>query len=300
MDTAPERPGHGAAAPASDAADAEAGALPALADASEIVFGIPVEDTGQSKIVRRVMILAASAATFYTCHFISDLMRGRYNAGASSSGGASTLWTATSTLMIELSIPACGYYGALHSNRQLTCCFCSCNLFITIVTIMQLIRIELRIGEIDGQCERERDPQSRATCEVWTSNGVEKALAVCGLVWIICLGSLAFWFGNALYQRLAHDFAMVPPPVPLIGEVISLASVGFVGVPAEVQPSTAGTVPPVAQSPGATAGGGSASAGDAGTISHGPLAAVEEVREEPQSSENARHAADLPAHAAQL
>lgn len=279
----------------------QAAASPPTLAESEIVFGIPCEDTGQSKVVKRVMILAAAAATFYTCHFISDLMRGRYN--SPNAGGASTLWTATSTLMIELSIPACGYYGALHSNRQLTCCFCSCNLFITIVTVMQFIRIELRIGEIDGQCDREQDPQSRATCEVWTSNGAEKGLAVFGLVAIICLGSLAFWFGNALYQRLAHDFATVPPPVPLIGEVISLASVGFIGAPSAVQPAATGA--PVAPAPGAGVVRPAGTSGVVAALDRQPfepqgdaprLPALTEVRELP-APEAAPEAADRPAEA---
>lgn len=202
----------------------------ALADGSEIVFGAPADDGGFAKVVRRVVVLAALAATYYMCHSISDLVRGQYS--SENSGNVTSLWSAVSTLTIELSIPACGYYGALHGNRQLTCCFCSCNLFVAMVTVMQFIRIELRIGEIDGQCEREQDGQQRRTCEVWTSDGPEKYLTLFNLIVVICLGCLAFWFGNSLYQRLAQDFAGgggAPAPVPLVGEVISLASVGVAG-----------------------------------------------------------------------
>lgn len=198
----------------------------ALADGSEIVFGVPANDGGFAKIVRRVVVLAAMAATYYICHSISDLVRGQYS--SENSGNVTSLWSAISTLTIELSIPACGYYGALHSNRQLTCCFCSCNLFVAMVTLMQFVRIELRIGEIDGQCERERNGQERRTCEVWTSDGPQKYLTLFNLLIVICLGILAFWFGNSLYQKQAQDFhgGGGSAPAPLVGEVISLSSAG--------------------------------------------------------------------------
>ena len=37
-----------------------------------------------------------------------------------------------------------GYMGALYHNRQLTCCYCSCNLFLAIISIMKLGVIETR------------------------------------------------------------------------------------------------------------------------------------------------------------
>lgn len=234
-------------------------AAAALADGSEIVFGVPIEDNGMLKIMRRVIVLAAIGATFYITHFIGNLMRGAYS--SPSSGDSSSLWTAISSLLIELSIPACGYYGALHSNRQLTCCFCSCNLFVTIVSIMSFIRLHIRIGELDGHCERERNSHQRRTCEVWTSDGAEKYMMVCSTILVICLGCLAFWFGNSLYQRLAQEFTSSGVShVTLVGEVISLSSL----------PGARGSSP---GAPGTSSGGGSTAA----AVSLIPLSALEPI-----------------------
>jgi len=142
-------------------------------DGADVVFGIPIVDSGLTKIVRRVIILSAVGATFYVVQFVVNLMRGQYT-----QRDAASLWTAMSSLLIELSVPACGYYGARHNNRQLTCCFCSCNLFVTIVAIMSLVRLELRIGELNGNCELEQNAQQKRSCEIWTSHGPEKAIMV--------------------------------------------------------------------------------------------------------------------------
>lgn len=215
----------GAMAAASAAsASARADAV-ALVDGSDIVLGVPIEDNGLVKVARRVIILAATGATFYTCHFIVDLMRGTYSTPSSGGSDSSSLWTAISSLLIQLSIPACGYYGALQSNRQLTCCFCSCNLFVTIVSIMSFIRLNIRIGELDGQCEKETNSEQRRTCELWTEEGMTKYLMICSTIWAICLGCLAFWFGNSLYQRLGQFTGSAPRALPLVGEVIDLSSV---------------------------------------------------------------------------
>lgn len=192
------------------------------ANGSEVVFGVPIDDSGIRKVMKRVIVLAAFAATFYICHFVSNLLRGSY---AMNTEGSSSLWTAISSLLIELSVPACGYYGALHGNRQLTCCFCSCNLFVTFVSVVAFIRLNIRIGELDGQCEQETNASTRKTCEVWTSDGADKYVMIVSMMTVICLGCLAFWFGNSLYQRLAQDFNISGPPLlPLVGEVITLSS----------------------------------------------------------------------------
>lgn len=215
--------------PATMAINGETGAREtAIIDGSEIVLGVPIDDGQMLKIARRVIILAAIGASFYICNFNINLLRGNYNAQDGENG--TSLWAAVSSLLIELSIPACGYCGAVYNNRQLTCCFCSCNLFIAIVSIMSFVRLNIRTGEIDGQCEREQNAQQRKTCEVWTSQGIEKYIMLGSTLLIVCLGCLAFWFGNNLYNRLAHDSALLmPPPAPLVGEVISLDSSGAEG-----------------------------------------------------------------------
>eukprot|EP00927_Polykrikos_kofoidii_P001557 TRINITY_DN10593_c0_g2_i1.p1 TRINITY_DN10593_c0_g2~~TRINITY_DN10593_c0_g2_i1.p1 ORF type:complete len:522 (-),score=76.85 TRINITY_DN10593_c0_g2_i1:34-1599(-) len=185
----------------------------ALADGNEVVVGVPLDDNGLARVVRYVIVLAATGGTFYTCLFINGLLQTRED--------LSSLWTAVSSLLIELSIPACGYFGALYCNRQLTCCFCSGNLFVTIVSIMSFVRIHIHVAEIKGRCERESNVDQRTICEVWMSGGVDKYALICRTLIIVCVGGLAFWFGNSLYNKLAQGITISHPGAqPLIGEVI--------------------------------------------------------------------------------
>eukprot|EP00928_Gymnodinium_smaydae_P029905 TRINITY_DN22389_c0_g3_i2.p1 TRINITY_DN22389_c0_g3~~TRINITY_DN22389_c0_g3_i2.p1 ORF type:complete len:426 (-),score=83.56 TRINITY_DN22389_c0_g3_i2:128-1405(-) len=223
-----------------------------LDDGTEVVIGIPIDDNELKRGIRRVMILSAVAATFYICHFIANLLRGVYNSSGNRADPAS-LWTATSSLLLELSIPACGYCGARYANRQLTCCFCSCNFFTVVTTVISFIRLNLRIEEIDQQCHREVSETVRRTCSIMVSEGVDKVLFIFSTVVVIIIGCFAFWWGNKLYSRLTMDFSAQPHPqmfMPLVGEVVSLNGLLPPAVLALVQEGAQGT--PAAQTPAAT------------------------------------------------
>lgn len=204
-----------------------------FADGSEIVYGVPIADNGLQKLMRRVIILAAIGASFDISNFIVNLMRGSFTSEPNDRD-VTALWAALSTLFIELSIPACGYSGALYNNRQLTCCFCSCNLFIVFISIMSFVRLHIRINEIDGQCEREENPTQRRSCEVWTAGGMDKYIMLVSRILLVSIGCLAFWFGNSLYSRLAQDFSLFMPsaPTPVVGEVIALTPATSSSTPA--------------------------------------------------------------------
>lgn len=190
----------------------------------EIVLGIPIDDAGITKSIKRVILVATMAAVVLLIHFVFMLLRGYYN--STDTSGTTSLWAAASTLIIELSIPACGYCGAMYHNHQLTCCFCSCNLLVTAMSIYTLVRTQLRIAEIEGQCQRESNPQNRRTCEIWVENGLDKYIMLITTVVLIVIGCGAFWLGNNLYNRLAHE-GNATPPVPLVGEVFSLVSLSL-------------------------------------------------------------------------
>lgn len=192
-------------------------------DTGDVVHGVPLGDNGMSKLMRRVILLATCGASFYMSMFIFNLLTGNYDSERRSN--VTTLWAALSTLFIELSIPACGYSGALYNNRQLTCCFCSCNLSIAVISIMSFIQFHIRIAEINGDCTKEMNPGQRSSCETWVAGGMDKYMMIVSRLFLINMTCLAFWFGNSLYNRLAHDFAsFVPvPPLPLVGEVIPSA-----------------------------------------------------------------------------
>lgn len=211
-------------------------------DSTDVVVGVPIADNGMRRLVRRVIVLAAMGATFFICDFIVMLMTGQFDKPNQTS--ATALWTPVSALLIELSIPACGYTGALYSNRQMTCCFCSCNLFIGVVAFMSFLRRMIRFGEIKN-CQQEKQGQERKICEDWVSDGAEKYLVVGRAILVIGIGTLAFWFGSNLYSRLGQDFMLsMPPARPLVGEVIAMSP--------QVVPvrQVATTVVPSADSPG--------------------------------------------------
>mmetsp|Transcript_67828 Transcript_67828/g.196190 ORF Transcript_67828/g.196190 Transcript_67828/m.196190 type:complete len:392 (+) Transcript_67828:100-1275(+) len=215
-----------AGVPADGAGDASPGSLTSVqqssVDNSEIVLGLPITDNGTTRMIRQVIVLASLVSVYYVVHFVVNLLSGNYSSDENSE--ATSLWAATSSLLIELSIPACGYLGALYNNRQLTCCFCSCNLFIAVVSIMSFIRIHVRIGELAGNCAAEENIRQRKTCEAWMDDGAEKYLLIISTALIVLLGCTASWFGNALYNRLARDSHSLNAPLipPLVGEVISL------------------------------------------------------------------------------
>ncbi|CAE8739215.1 unnamed protein product, partial [Polarella glacialis] len=156
------------------------------------------------KTTKRVVFLAALGATLYILNFVINLMRGNYDVNYSGSSSENSIWAAFSSLLIELSIPMCGYCGALYHNRQLACCYCSCNLFVAIVSIMSFIRFNIRISEIHGQCVSEPDLQQRRQCEIWVSESVDKYVMLFSTMSTIFMGFFAFWTGNILYNKLAQ------------------------------------------------------------------------------------------------
>jgi len=205
-----------------------------LAYGSEIAMGVPMNASGLNKVVRRVIVLASGVASIYVCTFIGNLLTGAYS--SESPGNEDSLWTGLSSLILELSIPVCGYYGALHTNRQLACCFCGCNLFLTILSAMSFIRINIRISEINGQCEREQSAQQRKTCETWTGNSLERGFMVSSTILMIFLGCLAFWFGNSLYQQLAQEVPGHSFP-RLIGELVAISDLPVDANSAVIRPN---------------------------------------------------------------
>mmetsp|Transcript_52161 Transcript_52161/g.124295 ORF Transcript_52161/g.124295 Transcript_52161/m.124295 type:complete len:402 (-) Transcript_52161:131-1336(-) len=190
-----------------------------LRSESEIVIGLPMHDLSMVKTTRRVIILAAATAAWCICYFIANRL-----GGSRSSNDSGDMWTAITTLFIHLSIPACGYYGAVHTNRQLTCCFCSCNLFFTILTVIAFIRSEIRVGELGGDCSKEHDQEKREQCELMVGNSAEKYIMLCRTIIVVCFGCLAFWFGNALYQRLAQDAGAASSQLVVVGDPLLVGS----------------------------------------------------------------------------
>eukprot|EP00405_Crypthecodinium_cohnii_P007295 CAMPEP_0206421082 /NCGR_PEP_ID=MMETSP0324_2-20121206/1244_1 /ASSEMBLY_ACC=CAM_ASM_000836 /TAXON_ID=2866 /ORGANISM="Crypthecodinium cohnii, Strain Seligo" /LENGTH=303 /DNA_ID=CAMNT_0053885125 /DNA_START=71 /DNA_END=982 /DNA_ORIENTATION=+ len=184
----------------------------------DFVFGQPLCDKGIGKSTKTVITLAALFAGFYTLHFISDLLGGDLD----NSSDSTNLWASLSSLLIELSIPACGYCGALYSNRQLTCCFCSSNLFLAAISVVSFIRLVVRISDLDGDCDLEINESQRKTCKIWVANGSEKYSMIASTCLIVILGIGSCWFGNILFNKLGQELSFRVPASALVGEVIVL------------------------------------------------------------------------------
>lgn len=199
---------------------------------SEVVFGIPFNDKELSGVMRRVILIASFGATTYICRFIIDLLAGVY-----SERGTTELWSAMSSLFLELSVPACGYFGALHNNRQLMCCFCSCNLFISVITALSFVRLHIWASEMEGGCDsRSNTRKQQQTCELWVSNSLEKFVMMTSMVLVAVTGMVAFWFGNKLYRHLSQDF-YISTPTPVVGQVTTIPTFA-VRAPDGVVPQT--------------------------------------------------------------
>jgi len=190
-----------------------------LNDATVISFGIPLEDRQAKRFTIRVFVLAVAIAALSLVHFIANLLMGHY----SDRGGTDGLWSALSGLLIELSIPASGYMGALYHNRQLTCCFCSCNLFLAILSVASFTRLVVRLVELKGNCEMEIDSNQRSLCEMWEDNGAHKYVFLTNLFFSATLSCCAFWAGNMLFQKLTPEQRQIDA-LPVVGEVVQLSA----------------------------------------------------------------------------
>lgn len=206
-------------------------------DLTMISFGIPLEDRQAKRFTIRVFILAVAIAAWSLMHFIANLLMGQYSESADGSNG---IWSSLSGLLIELSIPASGYMGALYHNRQLTCCFCSCNLFLAILPVASFTRLVVRLVELRGDCEAETDYSQRSVCEMWEDNGAQKYVFLTNLICSAVLSCCACWAGNMLFQKLSPEQPQIDT-TSVVGEVVQL------GVSMPLSVTTSGNTTPSGQ-----------------------------------------------------
>jgi len=201
-----------------------------------IVLTVTKEDRQAKRYTIQVFLLAVAIASFCIVHFIANLLMGTYDSVTvdfrTSTGmtleeegvvyySVDSLWTSLAGLIIELSIPAAGLLGALYHNRQLTCCFCSCNLFLVFASIWSLLRVALRQNETGGNCYMELDDQQRALCWMWLDNGAHKWVYIVDLVCSAVLSFSAVLAGFLLFQKLSREPSNIETN-PVVGEVVHL------------------------------------------------------------------------------
>ncbi|CAE7261881.1 unnamed protein product [Symbiodinium natans] len=197
---------------------------PAVNEGTLISFGVPLEDSAAKRITIRVILLAAATCAVSIVHFILNLLRGNYDSpeGGDSNSG---VWSQLSALLIELSIPVSGYMGALYHNRQLTCCYCSCNLFLAVISVMSFARFQIRLLEVNGQCYLETDPSQRSLCLLWQENSFDKWVFLFNILMTSGMACCAFFAGNLLYHKLAQEGEFPDlSTAPVVGEVVQLSA----------------------------------------------------------------------------
>merc|ERR1712087_704446 len=119
-----------------------------------------------------------------------------------------------------------------YSNRQLTCCFCSCSFLVSFLGAVTLgIKIFRNLDNVDW-------------IQIAEQSNKEMASAT--------LDFLAFWFGRSLYYNMSSERPPTTHLVPLVGQVVHVQ-------PAAGNDGTAGSV---------RASGAGRTAGAAGAAGH--------------------------------
>merc|ERR1712137_1158955 len=109
-------------------------------------------------------------------------------------------------------------------GRQLTCCFCSCHLFTTLVSTTTFIEIHISLGRVQSGCDDVHDDIDQQICSSWTGSPVIACLMYLSAMLTILLGASSFWFGNKLYMRLEEDLRIeyvLPVTTPPANEFLS-------------------------------------------------------------------------------
>jgi len=187
----------------------------------DVALGIPLGDIRVIKAVRRVVLLAALGNTYYLCNFIWRLMTGTY-ISQGERGSNDSLWSGLSQLVIELSIPACGYYGALYGHRTLVFFFCGANLIFVVASVINFFRFVVRVSGAHVQCKEEQYTSARYVCEVWLAGGPERYMLLGSMLVLMWFQCCSFWFGKNLYQNLGPSTSGISPQmhIPIVGEVM--------------------------------------------------------------------------------
>ncbi|CAK9112763.1 unnamed protein product [Durusdinium trenchii] len=190
-----------------------------------ISFGVPTGDAAIIKAVKRVIILSVISCTYYICAFIARLLLGQYS-DPGNPNSPDELWSGCSQLIIELSIPACGYYGALYTHRTLLFFFCGANLIFVVASGINFLRFVIRMSGGEEACALEAyNSSQQRDCELLHSNAPLRFLFLSSLLALTWFSCLSFGAGKGLYQGLApvenHPFSSVP----VVGEVIATPEV---------------------------------------------------------------------------
>merc|ERR1712137_1225726 len=148
--------------------------------------------------------------------FIMNLMNGVYS--TTTIGGTPSFWRATLTVSWEMAVASCGYLGAVRVDRQLTCCFWSCNLIFTLVAVITFIQIHLILRRAQNGCDEVDDQQ---TCGSWMGSPMITCLLYLNTMLSFLRGASSFWLGYKLCVQLDHHIRIEHVPVPVTTRRVS-------------------------------------------------------------------------------
>lgn len=165
----------------------------------DVVCGMPLVNEPVFRAVRQVIVLSVLIATYYVVGFVWQLLIGMYGTGA---GASDALWSGLSQLAIELSIPACGYYGAIYAHRTMIFFFCGANIIFIVAAAIGFFRLlVIMCGNSKDMCKEELTTAT-TTCDIMVANGPKRILLLSSMALLTLLGCLSFAAGKKLYHGL--------------------------------------------------------------------------------------------------
>jgi len=179
--------------------------------------GLPIGDKGITKLMRRVIIISSLSASFHVLTYIANVIQDSFEPEAAG------VWAATSALLMELTIPACGYCGTVHQVKQLVCCFGGCNCLVVTLLIVSFFRTLVRVHHLGGACDQELNMAQRKQCEAWSGGLWEMCVLLLRFLLHIAISCPAFYYAGLLYLRMSSGGDRVSSPLlPVVGEVVAL------------------------------------------------------------------------------
>jgi len=184
---------------------------------AQAVYGMRIANPRLATLTRRVLTLSAVIALLniiirIVAYFLSrNQISGRNLLAALVSAGLSLL------------VPACGYFGAKNSDRNLACCFCGCNLLGSACNIFSIIflaiaqnLLKLWVDQCNPSSEygtvvcpdweniRGCDYGAQECYDEFASSFSSSTVIVVALISlpVILLQCLAFVWGTQLYSEL--------------------------------------------------------------------------------------------------
>jgi len=167
-----------------------------------IAFGIPVEITEQSRRekrhVPRVLVISVVLIVIKVVEFGVLFLTNALQA---------SIYSSFLTLLLQMTVPACGYFGAIATHGNLVMCFCGCNMLNTILLVLDILLAGLYHGR--GQMCGDEQSRRKQLCLMWN---LDNNLAYFG--WIIngltmIAELLGFLWGCNLYYLIHRQQEIV-------------------------------------------------------------------------------------------